>query len=68
MEGPDPEKTTMYSADDVPEIQPQILKPARKTRSLTELAVVDGFKWNKEYRGYRVGIDARCVDASERVV
>jgi Holliday junction resolvase YEN1 len=37
----------------------QVLKPAAKTRSLTELAVREGFQTNpKGLRGYRIGIDA----------
>ncbi|KZT39796.1 hypothetical protein SISSUDRAFT_1113531 [Sistotremastrum suecicum HHB10207 ss-3] len=36
-----------------------VLRPAAKTRSLTELAVVDGFQRNKDgVRGLRIGIDA----------
>ncbi|KAJ3565362.1 hypothetical protein NP233_g7681 [Leucocoprinus birnbaumii] len=36
-----------------------VLKPAAKTRSLTELAVTEGFQANpRGLRGYRVGIDA----------
>ncbi|KAL6308878.1 PIN domain-like protein, partial [Sparassis latifolia] len=36
-----------------------ILRPAGETRSLTHLAVTDGFEANPEgYRGFRVGIDA----------
>ncbi|EKM76246.1 hypothetical protein AGABI1DRAFT_9336, partial [Agaricus bisporus var. burnettii JB137-S8] len=36
-----------------------VLKPAAKTRSLTELAVKEGFQTNpKGLRGYRIGIDA----------
>ncbi|KXN86679.1 hypothetical protein AN958_09763 [Leucoagaricus sp. SymC.cos] len=38
---------------------PQVLKPAATTRSLTELAVTEGFKANpRGLRGYRIGIDA----------
>lgn len=37
----------------------QILRPAGQTRSLTHLAVVDGFEGNPDgVRGLRIGIDA----------
>jgi Holliday junction resolvase YEN1 len=37
----------------------QLLRPAGQPRSLTHLAVVDGFQANRSgYRGFRVGIDA----------
>ena len=37
----------------------KLLRPAGKSRSLTNLAVVDGFERNTEgVRGFRVGIDA----------
>jgi Holliday junction resolvase YEN1 len=40
-------------------ISSQILRPAAKTRSLTELAVVEGFEANPDgVRGFRVGVDA----------
>ncbi|KAF9005256.1 hypothetical protein BDQ17DRAFT_386930 [Cyathus striatus] len=36
-----------------------VLRPAAKTRSLTELAVVEGFQKNRDgLRGFRIGIDA----------
>ncbi|KAH6911809.1 hypothetical protein BKA70DRAFT_1146211 [Coprinopsis sp. MPI-PUGE-AT-0042] len=36
-----------------------VLRPAAKPRSLTELAVTEGFERNKQgVRGYRIGIDA----------
>jgi Holliday junction resolvase YEN1 len=35
----------------------QILESASQNRSLTELAVVDGFANNRDFRGYRIGID-----------
>jgi hypothetical protein len=37
------------------------LESARTTRSLTHLAVVDGFEKHKRTRGFRIGIDARSV-------
>ena len=38
---------------------PQVLRPAGRTRSLTHLAVKDGFEANPDgKRGFRVGIDA----------
>lgn len=37
----------------------QILRPAARTRSLTELSVTEGFEANPNgVRGYRIGIDA----------
>lgn len=37
----------------------EVLRPASKTRSLTEIAVKDGFEKNPHgVRGYRIGIDA----------
>ena len=37
----------------------QVLRPAGKVRSLTHLAVVDGFELNTDgTRGFRIGIDA----------
>ncbi|KZT24920.1 PIN domain-like protein, partial [Neolentinus lepideus HHB14362 ss-1] len=35
-----------------------ILRPSGQVRSLTHLAVVDGFEANRKHRGLRIGIDA----------
>ena len=41
---------------------PQLIQHTSETRSLTHLAVVDGFEKNVSgLRGYRIGIDARFV-------
>ncbi|KAG9311064.1 hypothetical protein JVU11DRAFT_8969 [Chiua virens] len=36
----------------------EVLRPAGQVRSLTELAVEDGFNANRSHRGFRIGIDA----------
>src|SRR6266404_8610583 len=39
-------------------IRHQILRPSGKLRSLTHIAVVDGFEGNPDLRALRIGIDA----------